>query len=349
MDVGGGLVTIANNMIGLGYDSLGNSVSTACTIRGITKNASNASIYFNSVYIGGYGVGGGSSNSFAFQRTGAANDDVRDNIFVNNRSNGSSGGKHYQVFLINTTTLNLNNNVYYGSGNGSVFGSSNNGSSDVTAYASGWTGSDIGSFVTDPQFVNPTGGIYTADLHISATIPTAIERSGVNIASIVDDFDGQLRASYSPEDIGADAGNFILNDLIAPLISVPSPLSNTASTGNRSVNATITDATGIPFTGIYRPRVYYRKSTSATYVSSQGLFVSGTPQSSNWSFPILSSSLGGVSSGDSIYYFIVAQDSVSPPNMGSLPAGAGGSDVNSVTAYPALAFGYKCGYGCYYP
>lgn len=341
MDVGGGLITLSNNMIRLGYDSNGASVTTPCVIRGISKNVSICNVYFNSVYIGGTGVGAGTSNSFAFQRTAAAVDDVRDNIFVNNRSNASTGGKHYQSYLINSTSLTSNYNLYYGNGNGAVFGSNNNGTTDVTTYAPGWVSGDINSMVNDPQFINATGNASTTDLHISAFIPTVIESGGTTIASVTDDYDGQLRASFTPEDMGADAGNFVINDIVAPLITIPVLLTNTALTGNRSFNATLTDATGIFLSGTYRPRVYFRKSISSTYLSTQGVFVSGTAKNSVWNFTINSTLLGGVNPSDSIYYFVIAQDSVSTSNIGSLPSGATAADVNTVYTYPALGFGYK--------
>ncbi|MEI6507720.1 MAG: T9SS type A sorting domain-containing protein [Bacteroidota bacterium] len=341
MDIGAGLVTISNNMIRLGYDSAGNSITTPCVIRGLTKNVSIVNMYSNSIYIGGLGVGSTATNTFAFARTAAAADDVRDNIFVNNRSNASTGGKHYQCYLINTTTLNLNYNNYFGNGTGAVFGTNNNGTSDVASYSSGWVSGDANSIVGDPQFNNPLGNATSVDLHISATIPTVIEKSGINIPAITDDFDGQLRASFSPEDIGADAGNYILNDVVAPAITIPSLLTNTVSTSDRIVSATITDATGIKFTGILKPRIYFRKSISGSYISNAGVYVSGTPQNSTWSFTITSATLGGVSAGDSIYYFIIAQDSLVAPNISSSPSGVSAFDVNTIFTYPPTQYGYK--------
>ncbi len=341
MDIGAGLVTISNNMIRLGYDSAGNSISNPCIIRGLTKNSSIISMYFNSIYIGGLGVGSTATNTFAFARTAAAADDVRNNIFVNNRSNSTSGGKHYQCFLINTTTLTLNYNNYFGNGTGSVFGTNNNGTSDVASYSSGWVSGDANSVVGDPQLFNPTGNASSVDLHISGVLPTVIERSGINIASITDDFDGQLRTSFSPEDIGADAGNFVLNDVVAPVITIPTLLTNTVSTGDRTFTASISDLTGIKFTGTLKPRIYFRKSISGSYLSNSGVYVSGSPQNSTWSFTITAASLGGVTTGDSIYYFVIAQDSVTTPNISSLPIGVYAFDVNTIFTNPPTQYGYK--------
>ena len=209
MDIGTGQVTIKNNMVRLGFDENGNSIITPTLIRGITKNTNIANIYFNSIFIGGTGVLGTiAANTFAFTRTAAAStDDIRNNIFVNNRSNATTGGKHYQISLTSIATMTLNYNDYYGTGNGSVFGY--NVTADVAAYTPGWVSGDISSQSGNPQFLNPTGSSTTGDLHINPSIQTPIEQQGQNIASVTEDFDGSIRLSNTPEDIGADAGNFI--------------------------------------------------------------------------------------------------------------------------------------------
>ncbi len=341
MDIGSGLVTISNNMIRLGYDSLGNSISAPCVFRGISKNVAITNVYFNSIYIGGTGVGTTATNTFAFQRTASAtSDDVRNNIFVNARSNSSTGGKHYQVFLINNTTITLNNNIYFGGGTGSVFGTLNNGTSDVLNYSLGWVSSDLSSGVADPQFVNAGGSAQTGDLHISSSLATPIEANGALISSITDDIDGDLRSGLSPTDIGADAGNFISLDIFAPVISAP-VASNTSSTGDRILSINISDATGIPNTLGNEPKVYFKKSFIGTYNSASAARISGNAQNGQWNFTIAASTMGGLSIGDSVYFYLVAQDSSFGNNLSSLPAGAIGSNVNSITTPPTTLFSYR--------
>jgi len=53
-------------MIRLGVDAAGNSLTTALTINGINETAGTNNFYFNSIYIGGSGVGTTASNTFAF-------------------------------------------------------------------------------------------------------------------------------------------------------------------------------------------------------------------------------------------------------------------------------------------
>ena len=219
MDIAAGMVTIKNNMIRLGIDDNGSDVLSPCTIRGISENSAISNIFNNSVYIGGINIANSTSNSFAYQRTAASGlDSVLNNIFVNNRSNASTGGKHYQVYLTTSTAvLTLNNNVYNGTGIGSVFGY--NSAMDAT-YVPNWIAGDANSQTGDPIFIAPTDGAASLDMHLDTGTPTPAEQNGVFIASVTDDFDGQVRSSLSPTDIGADADNFVV---IPPCSGTPLP------------------------------------------------------------------------------------------------------------------------------
>jgi hypothetical protein len=89
-------------MVRLGINASGNSVTQPLRIYGITNNAdSEADIYYNSVYIGGTGVTNQADrNSYAFFNLQAQITEVKNNIFINERSNSSgTDSKHYAVFL----------------------------------------------------------------------------------------------------------------------------------------------------------------------------------------------------------------------------------------------------------
>ncbi|MBP6623546.1 MAG: T9SS type A sorting domain-containing protein [Chitinophagaceae bacterium] len=203
-----GSATYANNMIRLGIDGAGNSISTALVIRGINKTSTLVNnFYFNSLYIGGTGVGTTVKNSGAFIKTSTGNDDIRNNIFVNNRANATTGGKHYQLQLINNSGINLNYNNYFGTGAGTVFAL--NLAADVAGYTLNWIAGDGNSKNYDPNYMNPTGDASTVDLHINAVPASPIESTGTPIALITDDIDGQLRSGLTPTDMGADALNAI--------------------------------------------------------------------------------------------------------------------------------------------
>ena len=184
INVTGGSNIIANNMVQLGLEADGNNLIGAMNIRGIYLNTTTATnVYHNTVYIGGANVATTAKNTFAFWRAvTSGTHDVRNNIFVNQRSNATTGGKHYQMFLNTTTGLSLSNNVYYGIGTGRVMGTINNGTSDVSVFSAGWLTTDTASAAGNPNFINPNGGnalsLSPLDLHINPTISTLIEGSG---------------------------------------------------------------------------------------------------------------------------------------------------------------------------
>src|SRR5207248_184442 len=134
------------------------------------------------------------------------------------------------------------------------------------------------------------------------------------IATVTDDFDGQTRSGLTPVDIGADAGNFTPVDLSAPAISY-TLLANTQSTSDRTLVATITDASGVPTSGSLVPRIYYKKN-AGSYFSQPGTLTSGSGTNGTWSFTIVAADMGGVAGGDTISYYVIAQDTASPTNIG---------------------------------
>ena len=209
--MGGSPGTYQNNFVRLGIDATGAPLTTACTIYGMNETSSGPNnIYHNTLYIGGSGVGAGSANSFAFATTVTSGTRaIQNNIFMNERSNGASTGKHYGYKLgTSLSGLTSNYNLIYVTGTGSVFGQYN--ALDVTSLAAWQTtpGSDQNSKSANPCLANPTAG--TPDLHLTdcSGLGSPAESAGTLIASVTDDFDGDNRAILSPVDIGADAGNY---------------------------------------------------------------------------------------------------------------------------------------------
>lgn len=336
IDIGGGNGTIANNMIRLGIDGSGLGINTAVGFRGITKGSGGVKVYFNTVYIGGTGVGAAISPTYAFQRTTAGTDDVRNNIFVNQRLNSSGGGGHFAAGLNNNTTLTMNYNILTGDLIGEFGG---------TSYASltNWksaSGVDANSVSSPAGLLNPTGTSATLDLHINPAAPTPIESYGQVIVGMdTVDFDGQLRSGLTPVDLGADAGNFTPSDVAQASITYTA-LTNTISLTDRVLSAVIMDATGVYTTGALRPRIYYKKSALGAWNSTVGVLTTGDADSGVWQFTINYTPLGGVVGDDSIYYFVIAQDSTATNNIGSFPGGAEATNVNTISVYPT-PFNYK--------
>jgi hypothetical protein len=198
-----GTTTYANNMIALGGTSLAN-------IYGIYDTGSQTfNLYNNSVYIGG-APASGTNTSYALYSNALTNTrDIRNNIFVNARNTSGGSNLHYAAYLNYTTTgtLTLDYNDYYVSGTGGTLGYYNSANrADLAAFKTA-TGKDANSVSGDPQFIDPTSA--SPNLHIHATTPTIIEGRGTPLGSVTDDYDGQTRATFTPTDMGADAGDFV--------------------------------------------------------------------------------------------------------------------------------------------
>jgi hypothetical protein len=207
-------VNIQNNMVRLGIDAAGADITTGYAIFGIgNASSSTTNHYFNTIYIGGSGVTGTTSNTFALLSSGVLNTRAfQNNILVNARDGGATGN-HYAFQIggsgVNPAGLTMNYNLYQVTGANSFIGSYNAGNlGDLTAVQT-TIGQDANSWVCDPQLINPTGNVATVNLHILAPpVKTLIEANGLVIGGITVDFDGQTRSALTPTDIGADAGNF---------------------------------------------------------------------------------------------------------------------------------------------
>jgi hypothetical protein len=197
-------------------------------------------------------------------------------------------------------------------------------------------GQDGSSGFSTPNFVNANGT--TSLMNLRPQSPTAVEKSGAPISSVLTDIDGQLRSSLSQVDIGAYAGNFTILDSVPPVIT-HTPLGNTSSTGNRTVTATFADGTGMATSGTL-PILYYKKNYFGSYVQSQGTFASGTNGNGLWSFTIDANMLGSLSTVDSVYYYFAFQDSSAAHNLTSFPTGAVGTDVFNMSE-PFQKLSYK--------
>lgn len=206
-------VDIQNNMIRLGIDAAGNSLTTGFAIFGI-GNASTGTTnhYFNTVFIGGTGVSGTTSSTYALFASGAGNTrSFLNNILVNARDGGATGNHYgFQVGGVgpNPLGLTMNYNLYQATGSNGFAGFYATNLVDEAAIIAA-VGQNANSVICDPQLINPTGNANTVDLHIQAPpVKTLIEANGVVVAGVTIDFDGQTRSALTPTDIGADAGNF---------------------------------------------------------------------------------------------------------------------------------------------
>jgi hypothetical protein len=315
----GGLLTVSNNMIRMGINTAGASLTGSNIHVGIEKASTNAmNFYFNSVYVGGTGVAAFGANTFAFRRLATGVDDVRNNIFVNNRSNSGLGGTHYAMSIDAHTTITSNFNIYQVTGTGGVLAitaGTNRASLQALkfGFVVGGVNQDLSSGFGDPNFADPA--VATPDLHLNS--PTPAEGVGVAIGSVSIDFDNDDRTDLAntPTDIGADAGNYTPVDIFAPVVSVSNVPSQAVCSGtlNLPITATVTDVgTGLA-TGSYAPTLWYRLSAGT---GSPTAWAALAPTSSSGSTFNYDLSISGVVSGQTYQYYVAAQDLASPVNIG---------------------------------
>ncbi|MFZ4799279.1 MAG: beta strand repeat-containing protein [Bacteroidia bacterium] len=211
-----GLTNTNNNMI-----SLGNGITNAVAIAGIRKLGTvatqNNNFYHNTVVISGSEVGAaGASSTSAFVRTYTATDEVKNNIFINTRSNATGNTqKHYAVNLNATTTLTEDNNILYVSGTGGLTGVI-----ATTDYAA------IGDWQAVPSLdaasksvnVNFVDGL-TADLRITGASEHDDHLAVAQLASVTTDKFGTARAAYTYAGAHEGAMPFYWTSLTTPEVS----------------------------------------------------------------------------------------------------------------------------------
>jgi hypothetical protein len=314
-------------------------------------------VQHNSVHLYGPMPGVTSTNltcAFMIVSTTSTGMDVRNNIFSNQISGGNPTGTRNPVLYLpsagtSAMNLTLNNNAYYAGTDslnrlaqvGSTFGAgeytvanfdptNTTPASNFRAYTStlSSTGTnDNASFAFSgaPPFVS------NSNLHIPDMTATPIESRGAAVG-ITTDIDGQTRNASTP-DIGADEFNGVfVTDFLPPAMSY-TPFGNTSQTTNRTLSVVITDATGVPTSGMLVPRIYFNKNGGA-YSSTACALSMGTGTSGTWNCTVDYSAVGGVTAGDVVRYFTIAQDTAMPFNIGSNPGGVSATDVNTVSSPP---------------
>jgi trimeric autotransporter adhesin len=332
-------VNIHNNMI-----SLGNAQSTNTAFIGIQCNNGGtpdpvSRIYYNSIHIEGT-VLTGSQPSFGIARTDfsttarTAPVNIRNNLINNTRSGGF--GSHYAIsnnygastasavgWGVSASNYNLLNANAATVGN---WGSSSNFS--FTGWKSVSAGDGNALSAKPVTFAAPV----TGNLRLNfGTTPTSIESAGILIAGLTNDFDNDSRpgpagsvngAAFAP-DLGADEFDGVYLDIIPPVITY-TPLGFTCDAGNRTLVATITDFSGLPISGAGLPRLYW-KINSGAYTGVTATRLGGNQYQFVFG--------AGVSAGNIVSYYIVAQDNYSTPNITVSPsAGAAGLTANPPAA-----------------
>ena len=339
---GGTTVTASNNLVG---NLTAPTANSADAIRGISVTSATApssyNIYYNTVFFNASSTGAAFGTTGLFHTVSTVSTtaklDLRNSI-IDNRSTPNGAGQTAVLRrsagttagqLANYASTSNNNDLFLGTAaaNKFIYTDGTGTASTIASYKAGiFTAGtiaprDSASF-SDPTYLSTTGSNANF-LHIDPAVATGCESGGAPISGFTDDFDGQTRNANFP-DVGADEFTGTIIDTAAPIITYTT-LANTAGTGNRTLTATIIDATGVPTAGPGLPVIYwkingggYTATTGSSIGSNQYQFVFGT----------------GVALGDTVSYYVVAQDSVTPtPNVGSNPS----AGASAFTASPPAA------------
>ena len=348
---GGNNLTIKNNFISdIQHDMTGGGAfSTTFGVFGLRVGAGTGhKIYHNSVNLFGAMPGTAAesqlSAAFCIVGTGQTGLDVRNNIFANTITGGTTSIAHVSIYLPSAGTsamnLTLNNNAYYfgtdalrqGVGQGGTTAGTNFylTLAALKAYSSTLSvpgTNDNASFASSSAAPFQT----STNLHIPAAIITELESGGASVGVTVD-IDGDVRpgpagsvnGGATAPDIGADEFDGTPLDLTPPVITYI-PLLNTGSTSARTLVASITDPSGVPTSGIGLPVLYWKINTGGSWSGATATYLSG----SNYQFSFGS----GVTVGDTVFYYVVAQDNATTPNVGAFPSGG----ASGFTANPPAA------------
>ncbi|MBW6460133.1 MAG: right-handed parallel beta-helix repeat-containing protein [Bacteroidales bacterium] len=312
---GGTTNNIYNNYV---YDIKAPASTTSPGTRAMNINGgTTANVFFNTVYIDYTSTVASNQSAALYVTTSPTTLYLNNNIFVNN-CDMTTGTRAVAFYKSTTSLANLpnsnNNNLFYAGTPGTknlIFFDGTNSDQTLAQFQARVTPRESQSFSENPPFVNKTTAPY--NLHMLLTTPTQCESGGSTVSSplaITTDYDGNTRNETTP-DVGADEFEGTGQDLVAPDITF-TPLPNTASTSSRTLSTSITDASGVPTSGTGRPVLYWsiggiaQTPVTATYISGdQYDFTFGS----------------GVIAGDTVRYYIVAQDLASTPNVGSNPSG----------------------------
>ena len=274
-------------------------------------------IYNNSVNLGTNQTGGVSSAFFVTGGVSAAGAiDLRNNAFATTQTTNT----RYAIYIAASGAVlgTINRNLYYnktGANLGFLVSPRNNLAAWQTA-----TGQDANSISADPKYNTP--------IVLGPLAGSPMLAAGTPVAGVTKDQIGITRSVSTPS-IGAYE---LAGDYAAPVITY-TPLPFTCNTGNVTLTANLTDFTGVSINPTFKARIYYKKNNGA-FFSASGTQIGGSINDGTWTFTINTTTLGGVTVGDKIFYFVAAQD-VSPNiNLGTSPVGGFGGDVNAITAYP---------------
>ncbi len=323
--------TVYNNLIGavLTPSSTGANRTNGMYIAGGTT----ANVFYNSVYLSGTSTGANFGSNALYVST-TPNVNLRNNIFVNNCT--PTGTEFAVAHRRTSTTLTTfsstsNNNLFWAGSPSSqnlIYHDGTTPQQTLGGYKTTVAPRDAQAVTENPPFVSVIGSNPNF-LNLVTSSPTQVEAGASPIATITDDYVGNLR-NATTSDIGAWEGNFTYaGDVSAPSFMSSGFTSQPCNTTSRTYTVNYTDVSGVAG-GVLSPRSYFKVNNNA-YASTAGTLTSGTAMNGVWTFSMSYTAVVG----DIISFFTLAQDIASTPNLGATPgAGFVGTDVNNVTTPP---------------
>ncbi|MFN7965607.1 MAG: hypothetical protein U0V87_07965 [Acidobacteriota bacterium] len=315
-------LTIANNSVsnikGDGWNAFSSDSIVGIRITGTTGGIN---LYYNSVNLGSGSFAGNTSGTLSaaiYVASTVTALDIRDNALATNLVNSNAAtAKSYAIYsdAPSTSFTDINYNDYFATGTQGTLGFLTSARTTLAQWQSA-TGKDANSLAVDPLFNSAT--------NLQPQLGSPLLLAGTPIAGINIDLTGATRDAFTPT-IGAYESAL---DTAGPTISYTS-LTNTTSTSNRTQSISVTDASGVPTSGVGLPVIYFRKGTSGAYASSQCSFVSASNYDCLIDYSLVTG--GSVAVGDTIQYYVAAQDTVG--NVSTNPsAGASGFTANPPAA-----------------
>ena len=307
-------------------------------------SALNYKLFNNTIYLKPGITGGTGYGLTGILYTSGGTLDLRNNII---NVDATPNGGYVCALRRSSGSTGVNPGNFLGTSNGNIFYSPNVTNSYLYGEGSSTALVNAYNLTNDANFNSPCGlfkayvghddASFTENNLIPAALPATYVPSGTTFAekggvvttspSVTTDYASVTRGPIV--DMGALEFNGTNNDTAPPAISY-TPVSIVSYCLNApSIIATITDNSGVA-TGANAPRLYYKKSSENNlfrgannntfngwkYVNATS--VAGSLYTFNFNYALLTS---GVVAGDSITYFIIAQDNTSGSYTGASIAG----------------------------
>ena len=312
-------VNVYNNYIYNIWSTTGYAASVTAVDNGygmIIDAGAGYNVYFNTIdMITGTTAGRPSALNVTSGVTTIGAINLVNNILANNQP---AGGTRYAIYCGAAANVfgTIDYNDYYSTGTLGFRGSAR---ANLAAIITGF-GGNANSINYNPAFVS------TTNLDLTTAAANLVLNAGTPISTpaITTDIHGTTRSTTTPT-IGA-------YEQVSNAITFTT-LANTCSTGDVTLSGvTITSGVGVPTTGTTVPQIYFKKNALA-WNHASGTLTAGTGTSGTWSFTIPAATMGGVTGGDVISYYVIAQTTggtvFSTPSTGLVA-----TNVNTVTTPP---------------